>query len=1346
MADFSLFAQINADSTGFTKAVEQAQQSTSKLSKAFEEVSSSVKNGAKEWGLDLDQFYSKGSGILADFGVDLSKFASKLGVNGVVVAAIATATAALYKFGESANEARANLAKGTGAIGKDLKELTDTLSDTMISGVGRSMDEISNMMADINTRFGSTGEELKDLTSDFDQFADITGTDVRTAIKGVADVTKKWGLTTKEINPLMQQLSMTAKMSGASVNDLMKSMQSGQAIFQQFGMSATQSMAFLGTLAQNGVESTTAIQGLKTALVKFSAEGKNAQQGLAEISEKIKNAKSESEAMSISVETFGSKAGVDMVKVLKDGSLNAEEFANALRNAGGSMEETYEISRNVSSALDDLKSVLTGAFVGMGSGFSDMIRDIIDSITAIAQPIMSTLQPVFDIVGELFAFVGKVIKEFVTNFMKLQEKLSGGFNATREMLLAVRNMVRKVLGNIFDIFKNVFSIIFDIIDGKWALVWERTKLILMKAVDTIFSVISGLANGVKSAINGMLAGINTILSKVGMSEITLIPDLDLSEVTGLSKVIEDTESKIRDMSGESADKIIGDLGVVKDVTVETFATVKDSGETAFGSLKGLTGDWITKLKSQEIALLQEEAKRAEEKAKNENASEEEIYQIRLSYNEKLKPLLIEQVELQRKAELEKVAVARESAEKIVAESAKLGTKLTAKQKEEVAEAKKLITKANEQVAQIGTYYDKEVEKVTNGTVKKVEKSVKEVEKKTNGFADVLKNGFGNIAQNTLETLGKSLVEGENSWDNYGATVVEMIAQILEGLAAQLTALAAVNAATYNYGQAAAALAGAGAAMVASGALKALAKSMKTVKESTDGAVQSLSDFRKILSETVSSSQDVGSFVSGYAVLSKEYSKVQKEVTADFNEYFKAQDNYLSMLDKYNKESKAAERGQEDRTNWFLATTTQWNGKKVKLPAETMRALNIAMGEYNQALHKVNESQQKFREAADAMNQIVTQTVVNLESESEAIQTNIDFYKMFYTDAISGSDSYLVALQNQIGILNELNSVYEDLAKAGVEIGQNLVENIIDGATKKDFFSSIRDYLKENIVKLTVYNEEFTRRIAGLGEQMSEAIVRGATEGDALFDVLKDELNDLYDDVSEKTKNIDNMLNQFFEKTEEDSEEWAEETADNLSTFEQNMKSFKDSIKDLGGSLGNEFVNALSNGMNLNDFMDSFKKFIKNMLVQTVVYTDSMKGKIEAIGKKITDALKSGTYSENLFSDMKREISLTFDEAFLQTSIIDDLLNKGLDLNAFATGTNNAERGLALVGEQGAELIDFKGGERVYNARNTADILSGAGGTSNNFNVTFNNVQDTTAFSMMNQLRRYNRELAIAGVF
>ncbi|MGN0686673.1 MAG: phage tail tape measure protein [Oscillospiraceae bacterium] len=50
-----------------------------------------------------------------------------------------------------------------------------------------------------------------------------------------------------------------------------------------------------------------------------------------------------------------------------------------------------------------------------------------------------------------------------------------------------------------------------------------------------------------------------------------------------------------------------------------------------------------------------------------------------------------------------------------------------------------------------------------------------------------------------------------------------------------------------------------------------------------------------------------------------------------------------------------------------------------------------------------------------------------------------------------------------------------------------------------------------------------------------------------------------------------------------------------------------------------------------------------------------------------------------------------------------------NLAAYASGTDNAARGIALVGEKGPELVMMRGGERVIDADNTKAMLSGGSG-------------------------------------
>ena len=81
-----------------------------------------------------------------------------------------------------------------------------------------------------------------------------------------------------------------------------------------------------------------------------------------------------------------------------------------------------------------------------------------------------------------------------------------------------------------------------------------------------------------------------------------------------------------------------------------------------------------------------------------------------------------------------------------------------------------------------------------------------------------------------------------------------------------------------------------------------------------------------------------------------------------------------------------------------------------------------------------------------------------------------------------------------------------------------------------------------------------------------------------------------------------------------------------------------------------------------------------------------------------------------------------------------------------TGTEQAQKGVALVGEAGPELVHFNGGEQILNAKNTQKaIREGVTQSGNTFNVTFNNTIDTSAYALMQEFKAYNRQMAINGV-
>ena len=81
------------------------------------------------------------------------------------------------------------------------------------------------------------------------------------------------------------------------------------------------------------------------------------------------------------------------------------------------------------------------------------------------------------------------------------------------------------------------------------------------------------------------------------------------------------------------------------------------------------------------------------------------------------------------------------------------------------------------------------------------------------------------------------------------------------------------------------------------------------------------------------------------------------------------------------------------------------------------------------------------------------------------------------------------------------------------------------------------------------------------------------------------------------------------------------------------------------------------------------------------------------------------------------------------------------ISRYATGTDYADTGLALVGEEGPELVMMQGGETVLNAHATEAALSGTSGTEINSPLVEINIEGNADQNVIDQLNLYSEELA-----
>lgn len=572
-------------------------------------------------------------------------------------------------------------------------------------------------------------------------------------------------------------------------------------------------------------------------------------------------------------------------------------------------------------------------------------------------------------------------------------------------------------------------------------------------------------------------------------------------------------------------------------------------------------------------------------------------------------------------------------------------------------------------------------------------------------AEVGAQAFGDM----FSQLAEDLVDQELSWQNCAATAVEGVAQILSALGSELAALAAARAANYDYGTAVAAAAGSAAAFVASGVLTGVAKALKKSAEMAELATESLKGFNDIISQA-EETESIGGYVSSINLLTDTSAELQEQIE-EITQSITDQNNAIA-------ETKA----QVEGYNWgiltailsgnFITATTL-----TAIRASLNRDINSIELELKQLQVNLSVAENKLQEVNDKITTLTDDMLTNAKNANKQIMQEIQAYQMFYSGLFDNLNSIAYEYQLQ-GILGNLQTVYEDMQSAGANIGEIFVDGILEGATETDFLQNMKDFVRDSMIKLAVYTEEFN---ATLASKASELVTAITNKDSVKIASVKDSLKEMYAVASENANAIDSVLDEIFGKVEETVE---------------------DAMDTIGTDISNSLIDALTNGLDNGDFLETMKKYIRKMVIQTVVYTDTLQGEIEAIGEAISLAIADG-FTDTGLEELRRDFSYIFYQAESAMSKVDSMLDRVFD--GYASGTSSATAGLHLVGEAGPELVRFRGGEQVYNASDTAKMLSGGNVGGNNFNVTFNNLQDTTAYTMLQQLKQYNREMAINGI-
>ncbi|TLG72047.1 phage tail tape measure protein [Culicoidibacter larvae] len=512
--------------------------------------------------------YSKGLGQL---GTKLTDNAEKIKNVGKTMTVIGgTAAGALtgaYAISQNLNKSWNTIAKSTGAVGDELKELKETAKD-VYGSVASDSDDVATAVGDLNTRFGFTGSVLKDASVNFLRFAKVNELDVSSAIQLVSRAMGDASIPAEEYMSVLDTLTVASQNTGISMDVLTTNLAKYGAPMRALGFEVKESIALFSTWEKAGVNTEIAFSGMKKAISNWSAAGKDAKVEFKSMLEQIKNAPNIAAATTMAIETFGAKAGPDLADAIRGGRFEFESLLDTLAGADGQLAATgSEIStpmgkltiatHNMELAMAEFGDVIAEVVAPIISDLVPIIQGVVKwikelspeakglivaivGIVAALLPlgvIMMGLMPIITGIGAAIGFLTSpiglailAIAAIVLAVTVFRDDILGIFTGLKDGIYQVfgpfADLIYGVLVKPFEdwfnavikVFDNLIAFVNNVLAGNWEDAWYNIVQIFGGLFDMLFAFVKVPFNAIIGLINLAIDGINTLLRTIDIPD------------------------------------------------------------------------------------------------------------------------------------------------------------------------------------------------------------------------------------------------------------------------------------------------------------------------------------------------------------------------------------------------------------------------------------------------------------------------------------------------------------------------------------------------------------------------------------------------------------------------------------------------------------------------------------------------------------------------------------------------------------------------------------------------------------------------------------------------------------
>ena len=469
-----------------------------------------------------------GGGLMSTLQGSLGKIA---GVIGAAFAGIEVGKF-LLDIGGEFDEMTDAIIIGTGASGEALEALEDAAKGIATS-VPVSFGEAGNIVQDLNTRLGLTGENLEDVGQRVAAAGELMGSAIN--VESMSGAFAAFNVSADDMADQMDYLFGVSQSTGIAFDDLTRILESNAPALQGLGFSFQESANMAGLLDRAGMDASGMMGKMSKALVSLAQPGETAAEAYQRVLSEMEGyieAGDEAAAMDLATELFGTRGAAQFVGAVQSGALAMDDLRDASLGAGDGIMGTYEATADwpekwevlknkakefleplagalmdsLGAALDKLTEVMDSIDPSTLEGVASTLTELFNALIAAVTNLWTALQPLVTFLME--TFVNGVVPAIEAALLLLSGDFDGAKQKIGQALEGVKTAVesaRSYVAQKFDAIKSKVTDIAGRIKSTVTTKFDEIKKAITQPIDDAKDAVSDAIQAIRDAFNVTLS-------------------------------------------------------------------------------------------------------------------------------------------------------------------------------------------------------------------------------------------------------------------------------------------------------------------------------------------------------------------------------------------------------------------------------------------------------------------------------------------------------------------------------------------------------------------------------------------------------------------------------------------------------------------------------------------------------------------------------------------------------------------------------------------------------------------------------------------------------------------------